>query len=76
MTSSRPRCPNTVQGTPIFRGFYFTSGTQEGRLMDRVLERMSAAMGIRATAQNSLPDAGAAAARRRVEEPTSSTTCS
>ncbi|MBK8941918.1 MAG: type VI secretion system membrane subunit TssM [Polyangiaceae bacterium] len=44
--------PNTVQGTPIFRGFYFTSGTQEGRPMDRVLERMSAAMGIRATAQN------------------------
>jgi type VI protein secretion system component VasK len=34
------------------RGFYFTSGTQEGRPMDRVLERMSAAMGIRATAQN------------------------
>jgi len=40
--------PNNIQGTPIFRGFYFTSGTQEGRPMDRVLERMSAAMGIRA----------------------------
>ncbi|NUP11763.1 MAG: type VI secretion system membrane subunit TssM [Polyangiaceae bacterium] len=44
--------PNTMQGTPIFRGFYFTSGTQEGRPMDRVLERMSAAMGIRSQAQN------------------------
>ena len=39
--------PNAFQGTPIFRGFYFTSGTQEGRPMDRVLGRMSAAMGIR-----------------------------
>ncbi len=39
--------PNNISGTPIFRGFYFTSGTQEGRPMDRVLERMSAAMGIR-----------------------------
>lgn len=39
--------PNTFQGTPLFRGFYFTSGTQEGKPMDRVLERMSASMGIR-----------------------------
>jgi type VI secretion system protein ImpL len=39
--------PNAFQGTPTFRGFYFTSGTQEGRPMDRVLGRMSAAMGIR-----------------------------
>jgi type VI secretion system protein ImpL len=39
--------PNAFQGTPIFRGFYFTSGTQEGKPMDRVLGRMSAAMGIR-----------------------------
>ena len=38
---------NTFQGTPMLRGFYFTSGTQEGKPMDRVLERMSAAMGIR-----------------------------
>jgi type VI secretion system protein ImpL len=39
--------PNAFQGTPIFRGVYFTSGTQEGRPLDRVLGRMSAAMGIR-----------------------------
>ncbi len=39
--------PNAFQGTPILRGFYFTSGTQEGKPMDRVLGRMSAAMGIR-----------------------------
>jgi type VI secretion system protein ImpL len=39
--------PNAFQGTPILRGFYFTSGTQEGKPMDRVLARMSQAMGIR-----------------------------
>ncbi|MBK9265945.1 MAG: type VI secretion system membrane subunit TssM [Polyangiaceae bacterium] len=38
---------NTFQGTPLFRGFYFTSGTQEGRPLDRVLNRMGQAMGIR-----------------------------
>src|SRR5205085_467962 len=25
---------NAFQGTPIFRGFYFTSGTQEGKPLD------------------------------------------
>ncbi|AKT43387.1 type VI secretion system membrane subunit TssM [Chondromyces crocatus] len=38
---------NAFQGTPLFRGFYFTSGTQEGRPLDRVLQRMGHAMGIR-----------------------------
>ncbi|EYF01261.1 type VI secretion system membrane subunit TssM [Chondromyces apiculatus] len=38
---------NAFQGTPVFRGFYFTSGTQEGRPLDRVLQRMGHAMGIR-----------------------------
>jgi type VI secretion system protein ImpL len=38
---------NAFQGTPIFRGFYFTSGTQEGRPLDRVLARMGQAMGVR-----------------------------
>jgi type VI secretion system protein ImpL len=38
---------NAFQGTPIFRGFYFTSGTQEGKPLDRVLGRMGQAMGIR-----------------------------
>lgn len=42
---------NAFQGTPIFRGFYFTSGTQEGRPLDRVLGRMGQAMGIRPTEQ-------------------------
>jgi len=38
---------NSFQGTPIFRGFYFTSGTQEGRPLDRVLQRMGQVMGVR-----------------------------
>ncbi|MBL8743568.1 MAG: type VI secretion system membrane subunit TssM, partial [Myxococcales bacterium] len=38
--------PNAFQSTPIMRGFYFTSGTQEGKPMDRVLARMTSAMGI------------------------------
>ncbi len=38
--------PNAFQGTPMFRGFYFSSGTQEGLPMNRVLQRMGQAMGI------------------------------
>jgi type VI secretion system protein ImpL len=38
---------NAFQGTPLFRGFYFTSGTQEGKPLDRVTQRMGQAMGIR-----------------------------
>ncbi|MEZ4297696.1 MAG: type VI secretion system membrane subunit TssM [Polyangiaceae bacterium] len=38
---------NQFQGTPVFRGFYFTSGTQEGRPLDRVLQRMGQVMGVR-----------------------------
>jgi type VI secretion system protein ImpL len=37
---------NTFQGTPLLRGVYFSSGTQEGRPLDRVLARMGQAMGI------------------------------
>lgn len=37
---------NAFQGTPTFRGFYFTSGTQEGAPLGRVLMRMGQAMGI------------------------------
>ncbi|HMI87896.1 MAG TPA: type VI secretion system membrane subunit TssM [Polyangiaceae bacterium] len=33
--------PNPYQETPILRGFYFTSGTQVGRPMDRVLASMA-----------------------------------
>ncbi len=43
---------NAFQGTPILRGFYFTSGTQEGRPLDRVLGRMGMAMGIRPPEQS------------------------
>lgn len=38
---------NTFQETPIFRGVYFSSGTQEGRPMDRVLGAMARAFGLR-----------------------------
>ena len=38
---------NTFQETPIFRGIYFSSGTQEGRPMDRVLGSMARAFGLR-----------------------------
>jgi type VI secretion system protein ImpL len=37
---------NAFQGTPTFRGFYFSSGTQEGTPLNRVLQRMGHAMGI------------------------------
>jgi type VI secretion system protein ImpL len=37
---------NAFQGTPLLRGVYFTSGTQEGAPMGRVLARMGQAMGI------------------------------
>ncbi len=40
---------NAFQGTPTFRGVYFTSGTQEGAPMGRVLQRMGQAMGIQPT---------------------------
>ncbi|MGE0787600.1 MAG: type VI secretion system membrane subunit TssM [Sandaracinaceae bacterium] len=33
--------------TPRFRGVYFTSGTQEGRPIDRVMHKMAEAFGIR-----------------------------
>jgi type VI secretion system protein ImpL len=39
--------PNNFGQTPTFRGFYFTSGTQEGLPLNRVLMRMGQAMGIR-----------------------------
>jgi type VI secretion system protein ImpL len=38
--------PNAFQTTPLFRGFYFSSGTQEGLPQRRAVERMSKAMGI------------------------------
>src|SRR5262249_46130221 len=41
---------NPYQDAPIFRGFYFTSGTQEGRPIDRVMGEMARAFGLRARA--------------------------
>src|SRR6185369_13732893 len=38
--------PNVYQETPILRGVYFTSGTQEGRPIDRVLGSMAQAFGL------------------------------
>jgi type VI secretion system protein ImpL len=38
---------NSFQENPIFRGFYFTSGTQEGRPIDRVIGGMARAFGLR-----------------------------
>lgn len=38
---------NTFQETPIFRGMYFSSGTQEGRPLDRVMAGMARAFGLR-----------------------------
>lgn len=37
---------NVFQDTPRFRGAYFTSGTQEGRPIDRLMGRMAQAFGI------------------------------
>jgi len=37
---------NVYQETPTLRGVYFTSGTQEGRPIDRVMRRMAEALGV------------------------------
>jgi type VI secretion system protein ImpL len=38
---------NVYQDTPIMRGAYLTSGTQEGRTIDRVMASMAEAFGVR-----------------------------
>ena len=38
---------NNFQETPLFRGAYFTSGTQEGAPLDRVMGGMARAFGLR-----------------------------
>lgn len=45
---------NSFQETPLFRGAYFTSGTQEGLPLDRVMGGMVRAFGLRMT----VPEAG------------------
>ena len=37
---------NAYQESPLFRGFYFTSGTQEGTPIDRILGAVSRASGL------------------------------
>lgn len=37
---------NVYQETPLLRGVYFTSGTQDGRPIDRLISSMSSAFGI------------------------------
>lgn len=46
---------NSYQETPIFRGFYFTSGTQEGRPMDLVIGGMARAFGLRSQLEAQKP---------------------
>jgi len=38
---------NAFQENPLFRGFYFTSGTQEGKPLERLMGNMARALGIR-----------------------------
>ncbi len=42
---------NVFQETPMLRGVYFSSGTQEGRPIDRVMRRMAEAFGLRGEVQ-------------------------
>ncbi len=42
---------SVYQDAPILRGVYFTSGTQEGRTIDRVMSSMAEAFGVRPRAQ-------------------------
>jgi type VI secretion system protein ImpL len=41
---------NVYQDAPIMRGLYFTSGTQEGRPIDRIMKSMAEAFGVPARA--------------------------
>ncbi|HVG63171.1 MAG TPA: type VI secretion system membrane subunit TssM [Hyalangium sp.] len=46
---------NIYQDTPVMRGVYFTSGTQEGSPIDRVMNAMADAFGIRRSLPESKP---------------------
>ncbi len=47
--------PNPFQESAVFRGFYFTSGTQEGTPIDQVIRSLGAAFGLRETASAASP---------------------
>jgi type VI secretion system protein ImpL len=53
---------NTFQETPLFRGVYFTSGTQEGRPLDRVIGAMARAFGLRQSPDSETTASGKPAA--------------
>lgn len=44
---------NPYQDTPLLRGVYFTSGTQEGRPIDKVMSAMAEAFGVRSSGPTS-----------------------
>jgi type VI secretion system protein ImpL len=46
---------NVFKDTPALRGAYFTSGTQEGRPIDRVMHRMAEAFGMRGQLPTAAP---------------------
>jgi type VI secretion system protein ImpL len=48
---------NAFQDAPILRGVYFTSGTQEGRPIDRIMMKMAEAFGVRPRMQTEPPPA-------------------
>ena len=48
---------NAFQGTPTLRGVFFSSGTQEGLPLNRVLQRMGQAMGIQPAQVQTQPKA-------------------
>ncbi|MBN1208011.1 MAG: type VI secretion system membrane subunit TssM [Myxococcaceae bacterium] len=52
---------NVYQDTPVMRGVYFTSGTQEGSPIDRVMNAMADAFGIR----SALPTSSSSAVESR-----------
>ncbi len=43
--------PGGTDAEPLLRGFYFTSGTQEGKPLDRVVGAMGRAFGLKGTVQ-------------------------
>jgi type VI secretion system protein ImpL len=47
--------PNNFRETPVLRGVYFTSGTQEGRPIDRVIGGMMAAFNMAAPMMPGMP---------------------
>ncbi|QSQ15044.1 type VI secretion system membrane subunit TssM [Myxococcus landrumensis] len=53
---------NVYADTPVMRGVYFTSGTQEGSPIDRVMNAMADAFGIR---RNTTPEGGRPAVESR-----------